>query len=259
MRKRLFCLVLAACAHVHAATTTNFSDQWWVPSESGWGASVLQQKDVLFIDLFVYGPDNRPTWYTAAAFLAANPVPGHVTFTGDLYVTAGPWFGGPFNPAAVVQRRVGTLTFDAGSSDTATLSYAVDGVAVVKAVTRQLWALENFTGNYYGGNVYDLTQCGDPNSNGHFEELGAISITQAAGGAFAMTSQSGDLTCNWTGSYTQAGHMGNVVGTFACSNGINANFTAFELERTISGFSGRVAATDNLGCHIDGRIGGVRR
>lgn len=26
-----------------AASTTNFSDQWWVPGESGWGASVLQQ------------------------------------------------------------------------------------------------------------------------------------------------------------------------------------------------------------------------
>ena len=27
----------------NAASTTNFSDQWWIEAESGWGASVLQQ------------------------------------------------------------------------------------------------------------------------------------------------------------------------------------------------------------------------
>src|SRR6476619_4203554 len=51
-----------------ASLGTNFSDQWWNPSESGWGASVLQQYDTLFIDLFVYGPDGLPRWYTAAVY-----------------------------------------------------------------------------------------------------------------------------------------------------------------------------------------------
>ena len=39
---------------------------WWIPDESGWGASVLQQWDTLFIDLFVYRTDNKPTWFVAA-------------------------------------------------------------------------------------------------------------------------------------------------------------------------------------------------
>jgi hypothetical protein len=257
MRKLLLVFALLVCGPAYAAATTNFSDQWWVPTESGWGASVLQQRDILFVDLFVYAPDGRPQWYTAAANLTASPVPGHVTFAGDLYVAAGPWFGGPFSAAAVTQRRVGTLTFDADSSDTATLSYSVDGVLVAKAVTRQLWAFENFTGSYFGGLTYDVSQCAT--GNGHFEELGPIAITHAADGAFAMTSQSGDLTCNWNGSYSQAGHMGSVMGTFNCTSGLAANFTLFELERTINGFSGRVVATDNLGCHVDGRLGGVLR
>ena len=50
-----------------ASLGTNFSDQWWNPNESGWGASVLQQYDTLFIDLFVYGPNGQPTWFTAAS------------------------------------------------------------------------------------------------------------------------------------------------------------------------------------------------
>jgi len=53
---------------VRASLGTNFSDQWWNPAESGWGAAILQQYDTLFVDVFVYGPDGRPTWYTAAAY-----------------------------------------------------------------------------------------------------------------------------------------------------------------------------------------------
>ena len=89
--------VLAAPSR--ASLGTNFSDQWWNPNESGWGASVLQQYDTLFVDLFVYAPDGRPTWYTAAARF--QPQSGRTLFAGDLYVTSGPWFGAFFNPAAV--------------------------------------------------------------------------------------------------------------------------------------------------------------
>src|SRR4051794_21695719 len=151
LRAGLVAIVLLATSFAHAASTTNFSDQWWDPSESGWGASVLQQRDVLFIDLFVYGTDGRPTWFTAAAYLQPSPGAGRVLFIGDLYLTNGPYFGGAFNPAAVSNRRVGTLTFDASSTDNAALAYTVDNVVVTKNVTRQLWAFEDFSGAYYGG------------------------------------------------------------------------------------------------------------
>src|SRR3989442_1160842 len=91
---------------------TNFSDQWWNPNESGWGASILQQSDVIFVDLFVYGSDGLPTWFTASASPQGGGAPGHVVFAGDLYRTNGPWFAGPFNPNFVTYRKVGTLIFD---------------------------------------------------------------------------------------------------------------------------------------------------
>ena len=242
----------------HAATTTNFSDQWWNPNESGWGASVLQQRDVLFIDLFVYGADGRPTWFTAAAYYTTTTSAGHVVFVGDLYVSSGPYFAlGAFNPAQVVSRRVGTLTFDADSSDTATLSYSVDGLNVTKSVTRQLWAYEDFTGSYNGGLVYDLSSCANPANNGHVEELGTILISHSGNTAFAMTTQS-NQTCNWNGTYSQLGHVGTVRGTFTCSTGIQGTFTAFELERSISGITGRFVAADQF-CQVNGHFGGVAR
>ena len=257
-RTALAMLALAAPLSAQAAATTNFSDQWWVPTESGWGASVLQQRDVLFIDLFVYDSAGNPTWFTAAAYLQPSPGGGRVLFIGDLYQTSGPWFGAFFNPAAVVTRRVGSLTFDANTSDTATLLYSVDGVNVQKSITRQLWAYEDFTGFYYGGLVYDISGCANAVDNGHFEELGAIAISQTGNTTFAMSTQS-VTSCQWNGTYAQAGHMGNVNGTFSCNNGTQGTFTAFELERTINGMTGRIVATYQSSCQLAGNLGGVRR
>ena len=260
-RLRLFAvLILTACLSfgAKAATTTNFSDQWWNPNESGWGASVLQQRDVLFVDLFVYAADGRPTWFTAAAYYTTTGPAGHVVFVGDLYVTSGPYFAlGTFDPAQVASRRVGTLTFDADSSDTATLAYSVDGLIVTKSVTRQLWTYEDFTGSYNGGLVYDLASCANPANNGHVEELGTILISHTGNTSFAMTTQASQ-TCNWNGAYSQLGHMGTVRGTFSCNTGIQGTFTALELEKNINGMTGRFVAADQF-CQLSGHFGGVLR
>jgi hypothetical protein len=262
---RAFRLLVAAFATIAAfsfasvargSSGTNFSDQWWNPDESGWGASVLQQADVLFIDIFVYGPDNRPTWYTAAAYF--QPQAAGLLFTGDLYVTSGPWFGAFFNPNAVVARKVGTLQFDATSTDFATLTYSVDGVGVRKQVERQLWAYEDFTGSYYGGLVYDQSGCANPGNNGHVEEFGAFQITHAANNTFSLTLQSNFGTCTVVGNYSQLGHMGTVNANYTCSYGVNGTMTLHELERTSSGMTGRLVAQNNA-CQVSGTIGGVQR
>ena len=256
---RLLLAALALCAlalPARASSGTNFSDQWWNPDESGWGASILQQADVLFVDLFVYGPDNRPTWYTSAAYY--QPQSGRLLFSGDLYATTGPWFGAIFSSAPVLVRKVGTLQFDASSTDFATLTYTVDGVAVAKSVQRQPWAAESFTGSYYGGVVYDQSNCASAANNGHVEEFGAFTIDQAADNTFTLTLTSSFGTCTVTGNYSQLGHMGSVDANYACSYGINGTMTLYELERTSSGMTGRFVGQNNA-CQVAGTLGGVQR
>ena len=79
----LLATAMLACGGATASSTTNYSDQWWNPAEDGWGASVLQQHDVLFIDLFVYDANSSATWFTAAVFLQAGapagPHPGAIS------------------------------------------------------------------------------------------------------------------------------------------------------------------------------------
>jgi hypothetical protein len=246
--------VLAAPSR--ASLGTNFSDQWWNPTESGWGASVLQQYDTLFIDLFVYGPDGLPRWYTAAVYY--QPQSGRSLFTGDLYVTSGPWFGAFFNPAAVGSRRVGTLQFDATSTDTATMTYSVDGVVVTKSVERQLWTYEDFSGSYYGGMVYDQNSCVNAANNGHVEELGPFQIDHPANNTFTLALQSNFGNCTIVGNYSQLGHMGTVDANYSCTYGISGTMTLYELERTGAGMTGRFVA-DNNACSASGTLGGVQR
>ena len=257
---RRLVLVLAAALlplAAHAASTTDYTDQWWVPAEAGWGMSVLQQRDTLFVVMFVYGVDGRPTWYTASAVLQPSPS-GRTLFTGDLYETSGPSFKSPFNAASVSNRKVGTLTFDADAPTTASVLYTVDGTSIAKAVTRQLWAYENYSGSYYGGLVYDRTQCNAAGTTGHVEAFGAITINHTGNTAFAMTTDSGGVSCQWNGSYSQLGRLGTVTGTYACADGTQGTFTLYELQKTISAVSGRLVVDDNA-CHAEGRIGGVRR
>ena len=246
--------VLAAPSR--ASLGTNFSDQWWNPNESGWGASVLQQYDTLFIDLFVYAADGRPTWYTAAAYF--DPQSGGTLFSGDLYVTSGPWFGSFFNPASVGARRVGSLQFEAESTDFGVLSYSVDGVVVTKSIQRQLWTYEDFSGSYYGGLVYEQSSCADPLDNGHVEELGPFQIDHPANNTFTLALQSNFGNCTVVGNYSQLGHMGTVDANYSCTYGIAGTMTLYELERTGTGMTGRFIA-DNNACLASGKIGGVER
>jgi hypothetical protein len=273
----LLTVATLATGVANAASTTNFSDQWWIEAESGWGASVLQQADILFIDLFVYGADNKPTWFTAAASNQSSAPAGHTLFTGDLYQTNGPYFGGAFNSSAVSYAKVGTLTFDADTTNTAKMTYTVNGVPVVKNVTRQTWRYENLSGSYYGGFVWDQP-CEDGTDNDHNEIYGSMQITQSTANAIRIDMQITTLTsngvpqtvpANWsatmTGPYTQSGHMGQIRATIADTETTDTMvWTLFEIERTINGITGRLTSeVPGDDCKIarryDGRFGGVRR
>lgn len=259
----LFVVAMLAMGAAQAASTTNFSDQWWVASESGWGASVHQQSDVLFIDLLVYGPDGKPTWFFVAAFLQPTP-PGHPVFSGELFATTGPYYAAGFDPAAVSSRKVGTLTFDADTATSAIITYTVDGTLVVKRVTRQTWRYEDFDGTYHGGWNADRSGCITGHANEtHFEDALAITVARMGDTLVNVTLTFADGGSeSFSGLYTQSGHLGRIDGVFPHSFG---NITVTEIEVTSAGFSARfagdlVSSRWQDWCDMkNGRIGGVRR
>jgi hypothetical protein len=264
-------VAVLATSVAHAASTTNFSDQWWVPTESGWGASVLQQSNTLFIDLMVYGADGKPTWFVATASLQTTPPEGHVVFVGDLYATTGPYYGATFNPSSVTLRKAGTLTFDAATATNATMSYTVDGTPVVKNVTRQTWSYESLGGTYAAMWKYS---CGGtpafPLDWGFAETVIRHNADNTVTMSVTRPFYWDEVQHDFRGNYSQSGHLGQIAGDLVAPD--FGSITIVDIEKTAAGFTSRLTGTMStrymwqggivIGspCQItDGRIVAVRR
>jgi hypothetical protein len=241
-----------------AATTatTDTSDLWWNPNESGWGVNMIQQADTIFATIFVYGASGQASWYVgpSVAYITTNS-DGATVFTGPLYQTSGPWFGNAFNPTNVGLRPVGTITFTHKAISSGTLTYTVDGVAVTKDIQRQTWKVNDLNGSYLGSLNGSASGCP---ANGYFEQGNLLfSVTQTSTTITIVQSGAG-LSCTYSGAYAQNGRMSFATGTARCSDGSSGTFAAYELEGTYSGIIGRFN-TQFGSCRTDGQIAAVYR
>ena len=260
MRTALLAIAMFFASAANATTqTTDFSDLWWNPNESGWGVNLIQQNDVIFVTMFVYGPTGQPTWYVGPATTFTGSSGGIITFTGPLYTTTGPYFGAAsFNPAQVTSRQVGAISFAAGQVSSGAISYTVDGVSVTKSVQRQTWRNENVGGIYVGGVTGTYAGCGAAR-NGYFEAGIILTVGHDGSSTFTMREEGTTYFCNYSGSYTQAGRMGLVGGNATCSDGSNTSFTASEIQGGLQGITMRLFSQYTGSCTFTGRMGGVRR
>ena len=263
-RRTFFCKLLAvillaissALSPVWATSfTTDQSDLWWNPNESGWGMQLVHRGSVIFATMFVYDPSRTPIWYVATLGYAGNLV-----WTGDLLLTSGPWFGAvPFNPTTVSFRKVGSLTWTADTVSSGTLNYSVDGVFVTKNLVRQLLVYDDFNGAYRGATHEDISGCFNPAFNGAIEQNTTLNITQSGTAVTVSGAFGNGGFCRYNGTFSQAGQMGQVDGSYSCNSGDFGSFTILEMQVNISGVTARLIADSNpLGCHVSGWLGGMR-
>jgi hypothetical protein len=235
--------------------TTDQSDVWSVPGEDGWGFQIVQRGSVIFVTTYLYDPTNIPIWYTATLEYAGNFV-----WTGDLYLTSGSWFGTvPYNENALGYRKVGTMTWTATTITAGELRYDVDGVPIVKNATRLLLRYDDFSGHYTGGIHADITGCLNAGFNGTLDSSAILNITQNGLSISMATVSTTGGSCSFGGTLTQAGQMGSVIGSFACSTGETGSFQIHEMQVNPYGVTGQlIGSSDTLGCHRSGWFGGVR-
>ena len=257
-------LASAALALPARAVTvsTDFSDLWSIlPAEDGWGANIVQQNDVLFITLFVYGPDNKPTWYVGPlTALAGVTQEGAIVFEGPLYATTGPWFGAATYDLALRQsQQVGAVQFAASDISAGKLVYSVGDRTVEKNVRRQTWRGTNLTGSYRGASVASYAGCGAAD-NGYREHTAIIDIIHNAGlSAITVREETGAYTCTYTGAYSVAGRMGQINANGTCTDGRTPVFLATEVQASIEGLTMRFSNNFGNACTSVGRMGGIRR
>jgi hypothetical protein len=232
---------------------TDLSDMWWIPAESGWGANIAHQGEIVFMTLYVYGSDNRVRWYAATAMRSRGGASAF-TFDGTLYEFAGPFFGmGLFDSSNVGVRPVGSANLVFSSTGQGTLNYTVDGIAARKAIQRQTFRENSLAGSYLG--VFSTTLSGCPAGNGGRETIGTAIVSHAANNAIAITtSLNGGGGCNYAGTYVQSGRIGQVVGSISCSDGSRGTFAMNEIEAGYVGLLGWYSASLGGSCSETGTM-----
>jgi hypothetical protein len=242
----------ASAGDVHPQTmvTTDVTDIWYVATESGWGMQANQSGGFVFITLFVYDAGGQPRWFTANLTQTAG-----TSFSGPMYQTTGPYYGGPFNPALVTQTQVGTFTLTLDTVLTGHITYNVGPVNVAKNIQRQPLLLEPISGTYTGAGNVTASSCANPANNG-YASAGYTVIFNQVGNAINGSFQfAGAGVCSFTGSYSELGRMGNVNATYVCPNGEAGTMNFIELTNRIGMISGRLSgASSNIGCSYTGRF-----
>jgi hypothetical protein len=246
------CLLSSAFANTY---TTDQSDLWYDPVESGWGMQLVQRDLVIFATIFIYDQSRIPIWYTATLTYQGNYV-----WTGDLYLTNGPWFGTvPFNPNAVAYRKVGTITWNAQYVESGSITYSVDGVALTKSVVRQLLAYDNYNGIWLGAVHDTVTACSNPSGNGTFEYFATVTVAQNAQNINLTLVAQNSARLTVTGTLTQYGQFGEVAGgTYSTGVGEAGSATLFAMNVQLIQFSTEFALNStNSGCQHKGWVGAI--
>jgi hypothetical protein len=262
MKSHLRNLALALCSLFvipGAGAAVTYNDLWWIPAESGWGMTISQQGNTLFLTFFVYGTDSKPTWFVATLKQTGTTTSGLPVFTGDTFATTGPWFGGTFNSGLVTDRVAGTASFAPTSATTAVLEYTVDGVPVRKTVQRQKLDDDDLTGNYTVMSRQTQTCPGVPPVT---EVLVDDVVIQHSSGQFRYVQGSPGDRCTLAGSWVQNGVVGSASGTLTCDDGLSGTFNIDGVITNAVGFTATYTATGRLGaftCTLSGTVNGTRR
>lgn len=125
--KRVPIRFAAAAAPIH-------QDLWWAGvGENGWGLSIIEHRDILFILIYAYDAGGKPTWY---AITSGTWNAGGTSYTGSIYAPRGTPFYAYDAARLVMGAPVGTATVTFTDVDHATLDYSIDGVPGFKSITR---------------------------------------------------------------------------------------------------------------------------
>lgn len=259
MKRILISALVAISAFFSSMSYASFwSDLWFNPNESGWGINIAHQETVLFATLFVYGADNRPTW-----FVASSMTPVGNSYVGDLLQTSGPAYFNNFNPAGVGFRVVGRITFTPRNEGEATIVYSVDGISITKNIQRQTFRapllINTWTGNYR----QRTTNCsaGVAGGNGNYNDPVALNVmndsatTSVVSGTLTFTA---NTVCTFSGTRNNAGKIFNILGTYSCPGGGGGQMDIFNGQYLETAISVRMQLTNNANrCTTDGYFAGT--
>ena len=228
---------VAGAATVPVNIGSQYSDLWWNPQESGWGMNIVQQGETAFVTLFVYGPDDRPTWYVASdARVFAVDSFGNPAFRGALYKTTGPWMGAPFDPGKVSIQPVGQLVIEPRLDGRLNLTYTAEGVSVSKDVVRSTFSAPDIGATYHGS--FSLRQVVPGGTPYGTRQYAADVLVHLAGDLVFMRVDETSSRCEYRGTRQPSGRYARIEGAYSCVPGESGTFAISEFEVAEHGITG---------------------
>ena len=228
--------------------SNDYTDIWYLPSESGWGVNLVQSQNFIFATFFVYGSGNLPTWYTAQMTKDANG-----NFSGTLYSTVGTYLGAPWVPNNLMVKAAGTASFVPTSPYQGTLTYSINsGPTVVKSIQRQPLTTIGLGGNYLGGiaGAYESSggTCGIA---GPYTDTYNLTVSQPGDGTASFTfnfASGSPATCTLSGTLVQYGQLYSIHNaTYQCSDGLSTTANMDQIKATAQGIEGTYFAASEPG------------
>lgn len=244
-RLLLACLLLGATVRAEAADYTGLWFNGPAPKD-GYGFNLTQSDDYIFVTFYVFGPDNKPTWYVAGL-----DWDGVDTYRGKLYFAdSGTFFGIPWNKArdySFNPNGAGTATFKPSATNNyqGTLSYTVTGVgSSTVGIERQTLKEIAWDGNYTGGQSGAYSGCATGSNNYKYVDRFDLTVSPPENGTVTFGfSYVGGLTCNMSGVYELHGQYYSIPNaTYTCSDGLNTTAKLTEIKATSLGIEGRFSA-----------------
>lgn len=255
-------IVAALGARPASGAPYDYTDNWYVPAEEGWGVNFTQTDNFIFATTFIYGLDKQPTWYTAQMTWD-----GQTQFAGGIYRTTGTYFGSPWNPADKMGGAVlvGTASFTPSTLNNyeGTFSYTVSGVTVTKAVTRLTLSPVSLAANYVGGQSGRYSGCASVASNREYQDFFTMAVSQSGFDVTLTFTYPNHtpvaLTCTLAGTMIQNGAIYRIPNaSYQCSDGVSTNASVSDLRATPLGIEGQFdAPLVAFGCRETARFGGT--
>ncbi len=121
---------------VATAVPTNYQGLWWNENESGWGMSLTQHGNLIFVAIYTYDAAGLPIWY-----VIPNCPVTTTGCTGDIYRVNGgtaptvPWTGD-----GKVLTNVGTGTLVFAGSNAGTFNFTIDNISGSKTIAQEIFA-----------------------------------------------------------------------------------------------------------------------
>ena len=229
----------------------NYTDGWWVPSESGWGVSILQLGNSMALMFYVFDETQKPVWYRGVASNSGNPS----VFEGQMLYDRGTSYREPiFGPVSGAPEVVGTVSLRPVSLYDAVLSYTINGVTSTKQLVRISFSPERFDGTFSSVITARMNGC---DKNGDLMG-GVVANASLEGSNIRLSMENLGGSCIIGGTFTQLGRLGKVSnGSYICSDNTSGTVNIDGWEVSNGSFSALIT-TSNGGCSESGRIVGSK-